>query len=51
VVLRANLIALSAFRMKQERAHVSGLTAPLKALEQKEANTLRRKAGNNKTQS
>lgn len=41
-VLRGKLIALSACRKKQERAYVSSLTAHLKALEQKEANTPRR---------
>jgi hypothetical protein len=38
-VLRGNLIALSASKKKLERAHTSILTAHLKALEQKEANT------------
>jgi len=41
-VLRGKLIALSACRKKQERAYISSLTAHLKALEQKEANTPRR---------
>jgi len=41
-VLRGKLIALSACREKQERAYASILTAHLKALEQKEANTPRR---------
>ncbi|MFP9035599.1 hypothetical protein, partial [Enterococcus faecalis] len=41
-VIRGKLIALSACRKKQERAYVSSLTAHLKALEQKEANTPRR---------
>jgi len=41
-LLRGKLIALSACRKKQERAYVSSLTAHLKALEQKEANTPRR---------
>jgi len=44
-VLRGKLIALSACRKKQERAYVSSLTAHLKALEQKEANTPRRSKG------
>jgi len=35
--------ALSACRKKQERAYISRLTAHLKALEQKEANTPRRR--------
>jgi len=38
-VLRGKLIAPSACRKKQERAYISSLTAHLKALEQKEANT------------
>jgi len=38
-VLRGKNITLSACRKKQERAYVSSLTAHLKALEQKEANT------------
>nr|AAS66223.1 LRRG00132 [Rattus norvegicus] len=41
-VLRGKFIELSACRKKQERAYVSSLTAHLKALEQKEANTPRR---------
>jgi len=41
-VLRGKLIVLSACRNKQERAYISSLTAHLKALEQKEANTPRR---------
>jgi len=41
-VLRGKLIALSACRKKQETAYISSLTAHLKALEQKEANTPRR---------
>ena len=36
-VLRGKLIALSASKKKLERAHISNLTAQLKALEQKEA--------------
>jgi len=40
--LRGKLIALSACKKKQERAYVSSLTAHLKALEQKEANTPKR---------
>jgi hypothetical protein len=38
-VLRGKLIALSASKKKLERAYTSSLTAHLKALEQKEANT------------
>jgi hypothetical protein len=55
-VLRGNLIALSASKKKLERAHTSSLTAHLKALEQKEANPLKRSEvnfllkGNNRTQ-
>jgi len=41
-VLRTKLIALSACRKKQERAYVRSLTAHLKVLEPKEANTPRR---------
>ena len=37
--LRGKLIALSASKRKLERAHTSSLTAHLKALEQKEANS------------
>jgi hypothetical protein len=39
VVQRGKLIALSTFKKKLERAHTSSLTAHLKALEQKEANS------------
>jgi hypothetical protein len=42
-VLRGKLIALSAFKKKLERAYTSSLTAHLKALEQKEANTPKRR--------
>jgi hypothetical protein len=38
-VLRRKLIALSASKKKLERAYTTSLTAHLKALEQKEANT------------
>jgi len=38
-VLRGKLIALSASKKKLERIYTSSLTAHLKALEQKEANT------------
>jgi hypothetical protein len=38
-VLRGKCIALSASKKKLERAHTSSLTAHLKGLEQKEANT------------
>ena len=37
--LRGKLIALSASKKKLERAHTSSLTASLRALEQKEANS------------
>jgi hypothetical protein len=40
--LRGKLIALSASKMKLERAHTSSMTKHLKALEQKEANTPKR---------
>jgi hypothetical protein len=50
-VLREKLIALNASKKKLERAYTSSLTAHLKALEQKEANTPRREdTGNNQTQ-
>ena len=42
VVLRGKLIALSASKKKLERAYTTSLTAHLKALEQKEANTPKR---------
>ena len=38
-LLRGKFIALSASKKKLERAHTSSLTAYLKALEQKEANS------------
>ena len=41
-VVRRKLIALSASKKKLERAYTSSLTAHLKALEQKEANTPKR---------
>jgi hypothetical protein len=41
--LRGKLIALSASIKKLERAYTSSLTAHLKALEQKEANTPKRR--------
>ena len=41
-VPREKLIALSASKKKLERAYTSSLTAHLKALEQKEANTQKR---------
>jgi hypothetical protein len=41
-VLKGKLIALSASKKKLERAHTTSLTANLKALEQKEANTPKR---------
>jgi hypothetical protein len=40
--LRGKLIALRAAKKKLERAHTSSLTAHLKALEQKEANSPKR---------
>jgi hypothetical protein len=42
-MLRGKLIALSASKKKLERAYTSSLTAHLKALEQKEANTSKRR--------
>jgi hypothetical protein len=42
VVLRGKLIALSATKEKLERAYTSSLTAHLKALEQKKANSPKR---------
>jgi hypothetical protein len=41
-VVRGKLIALSASKKKLERTYTSSLTAHLKALEQKEANTSKR---------
>ena len=41
-VLRGKLIALSASKKNLERAYISNLTAQLKALEQKEADTPKR---------
>ena len=41
-VVRGKLIALSASKKKLKRAYTSSLTAHLKALEQKEANTPKR---------
>jgi hypothetical protein len=41
-VLRGKLIALSATKKKLERTYTSSLTAHLKALEQKEANSPKR---------
>ena len=40
--LRGKLIALNASKKKLERAYTSSLTAHLKALEKKEANSLKR---------
>ena len=40
--VRGKLIALSASKKKLERAYISSLTAHLKALEEKEANTPKR---------
>jgi hypothetical protein len=49
--LRGKLVALSASKMKLERAHISSLTTHLKALEQKEGNSLKEvDTGNNQTQ-
>jgi hypothetical protein len=42
VVVRGKLIALSASKKKLERAYSRSLTAHLKTLEQKEANTPKR---------
>jgi hypothetical protein len=44
-VLRKKLIALSAFKQKLEQAYTSTLTAHLKALELKEANSPKRSTG------
>ena len=41
-VIRGQLIALSACKKKLEKTYTSSLTTRLKALEQKEANTLKR---------
>jgi len=41
-MLRGKLIALSASKKKLERAYTSRLTAPMKGLEQKQANTPKR---------
>jgi hypothetical protein len=41
-VVRGKLIALNASEKKLERAYTSSLTAQLKALEQKEANSPKR---------
>jgi hypothetical protein len=41
-ILRGKLIALSASKKKLERAYTSSLTAHLKTLEQKEANSPKR---------
>ena len=49
-VLEGKLIALSASKEKPERTYTSSLIAHLKVLEQKEANTPKRTAGNNPTQ-
>jgi hypothetical protein len=43
VVVRGKLIALSASKKELERAYTISLTAHLKALEQKEANTPKRR--------
>jgi hypothetical protein len=40
-VLTGKLVALSASKKKLERAYISSVTAQLKALDQKEANTPR----------
>ena len=41
--IRGKLIALSAYKKKLERAYTSSLTAHLKALQQNEANTPKRR--------
>ena len=41
-VLRGNFITLKAYMKKVEKSHTSDLTKHLKALEQKEADSLRR---------
>ena len=41
-VLRGKLIVVSAFKKKWERAYTSSLTAHMKALEEKEANSPRK---------
>jgi hypothetical protein len=49
-VVGGKLIALSASKKKLERAYTTSVTAHLKALEQKEANTSKRsRPGNNQT--
>ena len=40
--LSGKLIALSAYKKNQEKAYMSSMTAQLKALEQKEANSPKR---------
>ena len=42
VVLKGKFIALSAHKKKMDKVHISDLTAHLKALEQKEADSPRR---------
>lgn len=42
VVLRGNFIVLSTLEKKLERFYTNNLTAPLKALERKEANSPKR---------
>jgi hypothetical protein len=42
-VLRGKLIALSASKKKLERAYISSLTTHLKVLEQKDANSPKRR--------
>jgi hypothetical protein len=42
---KRELIALSAYKKKLERVYTSNLTAHLKAVEQKEANTPKRSRG------
>jgi hypothetical protein len=44
-VLRGKLIALSASKKKLDRTYTNSLTAQLKAIEQKEANTYKRSRG------
>jgi hypothetical protein len=49
-VVTGKLMAFRASKKKLERAYSSNLTAHLEGLEQKEANTPKRTAGNNPTQ-
>jgi hypothetical protein len=49
-VLRGKFIALSALVKKLERFYTNNLTAQLRALEQKDANSPKRSRGNSQTQ-